>query len=137
MVLSPSSGSHDFLGPSTPPGELVQMLLRLRLQDLERRLSDMAQALWRRRAELERGHESDPAAESGPPEAPDSAALAEVRAAIERFSKGRFGLCTDCGEPVETDRLLLRPQVRQCGRCEAASRAGAWSRRAETDPDLQ
>ena len=50
--------------------------------------------------------------------APQSAGLAgllrEVDSALERMDKGSYGLCQECREPVEQDRLLADPLVRYC-----------------------
>jgi sigma-B regulation protein RsbU (phosphoserine phosphatase) len=50
--------------------------------------------------------------------APQNAGLAgllrEVDAALERMAKGSYGLCEECHESVERDRLLADPLVRYC-----------------------
>ena len=35
--------------------------------------------------------------------------LHEVDSALERMAQGSYGLCQECHEPVEPDRLLARP----------------------------
>ena len=40
--------------------------------------------------------------------------LHEVDSALDRMSKGTYGLCEECHEPVEQDRLLADPLVRYC-----------------------
>ena len=40
--------------------------------------------------------------------------LREVDSALERMATGNFGLCEECHEPVEQDRLLADPLVRYC-----------------------
>ena len=40
--------------------------------------------------------------------------LHEVDAALERMSKGTYGFCEECHDPVEQDRLLADPLVRYC-----------------------
>lgn len=46
---------------------------------------------------------------------PDLARLLnEVDAALERFQKGTYGLCEECHDPIETDRLVADPLVRFC-----------------------
>jgi len=50
--------------------------------------------------------------------APHKAGLAgllrEVDSALERMDKGSYGLCEECHEPVEQDRLMADPLVRYC-----------------------
>src|SRR5437763_16439546 len=40
--------------------------------------------------------------------------LREVDSALERMDKGSYGLCQECHETVEPDRLLADPLVRYC-----------------------
>jgi sigma-B regulation protein RsbU (phosphoserine phosphatase) len=40
--------------------------------------------------------------------------LREVDSALQRMAKGTYGLCEECHEPVEQDRLLADPLVRYC-----------------------
>jgi phosphoserine phosphatase RsbU/P len=40
--------------------------------------------------------------------------LREVDDALERMDKGRYGICEECHEPVEQDRLMADPLVRYC-----------------------
>ena len=40
--------------------------------------------------------------------------LSEVDSALERMDKGSYGLCEECHEPVEQDRLMVNPLVRYC-----------------------
>lgn len=100
--------------------ELTRSLLRRRLADLERRLIDMAETIDTR---LHRGDGPGAAEGAGPMIEvaclrPDAAVLAEVRAALARFETGRYGHCTECGSPVELERLVERPQTRYCEDCE-------------------
>ena len=37
--------------------------------------------------------------------------------AMQRMDDDRFGLCTRCGEPIPTGRLLLMPGALTCVRC--------------------
>ena len=54
----------------------------------------------------------------------DAAELREIDAAFERLDAASFGTCTDCGAPIAWDRLLARPQVQRCTRCQAAAERG-------------
>src|SRR6266478_8698885 len=49
-----------------------------------------------------------------PPNAGLAGLLHEVDSALERMAKGSYGLCQECHEPVEQDRLLADPLVRYC-----------------------
>src|SRR6202048_4972051 len=40
--------------------------------------------------------------------------LREVDSALDHMAKGSYGLCQECHEPVEQDRLLADPLVRYC-----------------------
>jgi len=40
--------------------------------------------------------------------------LREVDAALQRMAKGSFGICLECHDPVEQDRLLADPLVQYC-----------------------
>jgi phosphoserine phosphatase RsbU/P len=40
--------------------------------------------------------------------------LREVDSALERMDKGTYGICEECHEPVERDRLMANPLVRYC-----------------------
>jgi RNA polymerase-binding transcription factor DksA len=43
--------------------------------------------------------------------------LAEVEAAVARFTSGHYGACDSCGHPIEPKRLETVPHARQCLRC--------------------
>jgi DnaK suppressor protein len=45
--------------------------------------------------------------------------LAEVDAALHRLDIGVYGDCTQCGEPISLQRLLVQPAAQRCARCEA------------------
>src|SRR3984957_9444269 len=40
--------------------------------------------------------------------------LREVDAALDRMAKGTYGLCLECHDTVERDRLLADPLVQYC-----------------------
>ena len=42
---------------------------------------------------------------------------ARVRAALERVERGVFGLCIECGGPVERGRLDHSPLTERCSSC--------------------
>ena len=54
-------------------------------------------------------------------------ALADIDAALQRLAQGplgRYGLCTDCGEPVAAARLLQLPTALRCLACASALERG-------------
>lgn len=50
----------------------------------------------------------------------DSAELREIDDALHRLDTAAYGACVGCGAPIAWDRLLARPQVQRCTRCQAA-----------------
>ena len=51
--------------------------------------------------------------------------LAQVMAALTRMGDGTYGICQDCGDPIEQARLLALPEVIYCTSCQSAhERAG-------------
>jgi len=46
--------------------------------------------------------------------------FAAITLALERMDRSDFGLCRDCGEPIEFLRLRARPWVVSCVRCQTA-----------------
>ncbi|HKX84499.1 MAG TPA: SpoIIE family protein phosphatase, partial [Pyrinomonadaceae bacterium] len=40
--------------------------------------------------------------------------LDEVDAALTRFEKGTFGICEECHDPIEPERLMADPLIRVC-----------------------
>ena len=40
--------------------------------------------------------------------------LQEVDTALEKVNKGTYGLCEECHEPIEEDRLMVDPFIRNC-----------------------
>ena len=41
-----------------------------------------------------------------------------VVAALERLDAGRYGDCSDCGEPIGLERLRVQPSAERCVRCQ-------------------
>ncbi len=46
------------------------------------------------------------------------AALGDVQSALWRMDDGHYGTCVACGEPLETARLEILPQVARCMPCQ-------------------
>ena len=45
--------------------------------------------------------------------------LAEVERALDKFDKGTYGLCENCGKPINPARLEALPQALYCMECNA------------------
>ncbi len=50
--------------------------------------------------------------------------LAGVEHALDKFEKGTYGLCDDCGQPIPLDRLEALPQASRCLNCKAKDAKG-------------
>lgn len=40
--------------------------------------------------------------------------------ALEKIAEGTYGICVDCGEPIQDKRLKLYPNASRCLRCQEA-----------------
>ena len=45
--------------------------------------------------------------------------LVQVASALRRLREGSFGVCLECGEPIEDQRLLALPAAAYCTACQA------------------
>ncbi len=45
--------------------------------------------------------------------------LAEVERALDKLTKGSYGICEDCGAPIAEARLEAKPAARYCIACAA------------------
>jgi len=43
--------------------------------------------------------------------------IERINAALGRFEQGTYGLCTNCGRPIEPERLQALPYVELCIEC--------------------
>lgn len=50
----------------------------------------------------------------------DEIELAAVRAALGRIDAGHYGLCSDCGQSIDTARLRAQPAAQRCATCQRA-----------------
>lgn len=48
----------------------------------------------------------------------DRKLILKIREALERIEHGSFGVCEDCGQPIEEKRLKVRPVTSQCIECK-------------------
>lgn len=44
--------------------------------------------------------------------------LRDIEAARERMRGGTYGVCIDCGEDIDVDRLRVYPTAKRCVRCQ-------------------
>lgn len=49
------------------------------------------------------------------------AEIARIRAALDRIRKGRYGICTRCGEQISAERLDILPETPFCRHCASES----------------
>jgi DnaK suppressor protein len=54
--------------------------------------------------------------------------LAAVEHALEKFEKGNYGLCENCGQPIDPERLEVLPQASLCMNCKALLAKNAKSK---------
>jgi DnaK suppressor protein len=45
--------------------------------------------------------------------------MSDIEHAIEKFEKGTYGLCENCGQPIAPERLEVLPQAAYCVNCKA------------------
>jgi len=50
--------------------------------------------------------------------------LAEVEHALHKFKEGTYGLCENCGQPIDPARLEALPQAKLCMSCKAKNAKG-------------
>jgi RNA polymerase-binding transcription factor DksA len=43
--------------------------------------------------------------------------IAEIRAALDRLAAGRYGTCSECGDPIADARLVALPYTSRCIDC--------------------
>lgn len=44
--------------------------------------------------------------------------LVEVNKALERIEEGTYGICTNCGKPIQAERLEALPSAALCINCQ-------------------
>ena len=43
--------------------------------------------------------------------------IAKISAALQRLDNGRYGVCSECGEPIEAGRMKVYPYADECIDC--------------------
>ena len=54
--------------------------------------------------------------------------LADVEHALHKFDEGTYGLCDNCGQPIDPERLEALPQASWCMNCKAQQAKNAKSK---------
>ncbi len=44
--------------------------------------------------------------------------IIEIRKSLSRIRVGKYGICENCGNMIDTDRLMIYPQALRCVNCE-------------------
>lgn len=55
----------------------------------------------------------------------DSTEFIDVRAALARLNDGSYGVCVDCGQPIDLQRLVAIPSAARCMACQIKSESKA------------
>lgn len=42
----------------------------------------------------------------------------QIKKALDKVKKGKYGICEDCGKMIDTDRLAVFPEATKCIKCE-------------------
>jgi RNA polymerase-binding transcription factor DksA len=45
--------------------------------------------------------------------------IVQTRKALTRVKIGKYGICEDCGQMIDTDRLVVYPEATLCAKCQA------------------
>ena len=56
------------------------------------------------------------------------AMLGQIDAALQRLDTGGYGICTNCGKPIDPRRLEALPYVTLCIGCQAAAESASMRR---------
>ncbi|MGD9831534.1 MAG: TraR/DksA family transcriptional regulator [Piscinibacter sp.] len=112
------------------PRSAAAAQVRATLQERESRLRAEVEATRARgagdparvaRESTDRGEDAESQVESGINDAEvarDVAELREIGEALARLDAGRYGLCKDCDEPIDTRRLAAEPFAIRCTACQ-------------------
>ncbi len=45
--------------------------------------------------------------------------IVQTRKALTRIKLGKYGICEDCGNMIDTERLVIYPEANLCAKCQA------------------
>lgn len=94
--------------------------------ELQAKKQELISRLERITANLQRGFDSDSkemAKELEDSEVVDAlgnearAEIAKISAALVRLENGRYGICSECAEPIEAERIKVYPYADECIDC--------------------
>jgi RNA polymerase-binding transcription factor DksA len=54
--------------------------------------------------------------------------LEQINEALSQIEQGKYGICTNCLTPIETDRLVVRPYSTLCLSCQSRQERGLLTR---------
>jgi hypothetical protein len=54
--------------------------------------------------------------------------LEQINEALSQIEQGKYGVCTNCLTPIETDRLVVRPYSTLCLSCQNRKERGLLAR---------
>ena len=54
--------------------------------------------------------------------------LEQINEALSQIEQGKYGVCTNCLRPIETDRLVVRPYSSLCLGCQSRQDRGMLAR---------
>lgn len=49
--------------------------------------------------------------------------IISIRKTLTRIKLGKYGICSNCGKMIDTDRLAIKPTAEYCISCEAKAEA--------------
>ena len=55
----------------------------------------------------------------------DFAELREINVALRRIADGSYGICSDCGNRIDSRRIVAQPTALRCLECQAVAEADA------------
>jgi len=94
--------------------------------ELQAKKGELSQRLQRITANVQRGFNADSkemAKELEDSEVVDALGneareeIAKISAALVRLDNGRYGICSECVEPIEADRMKVYPYADECIEC--------------------
>jgi DnaK suppressor protein len=47
--------------------------------------------------------------------------IVQIRKALARIKIGKYGICEECGEMIDTERLSIKPETTVCVKCKKES----------------